>query len=108
LAKLIYLASPYTDPDPEVMEKRFNMIAGFAAWWMLRGYMVISPIIHNHPLKGLPPGFDFWHDYNRELLSRCDELWICKFPGWDFSAGITGETEIALELGKPIRYMEAS
>lgn len=38
-----------------------------------------------------------------ELLSLCDELWLCK--GWEKSKGCRLEKEFAKSIGVPIKYL---
>ena len=38
-----------------------------------------------------------------ELLSMCDELWLCR--GWEKSVGCRLEKEFAERTGVPIRYL---
>jgi hypothetical protein len=75
---LIYLACPYSDPDPAVMEKRFEAANMVALSLMIQGQHVFSPISHCHPLAqlgGLPRGWDFWKKYDSTMISRCEELY---------------------------------
>lgn len=106
---LIYLASPYSDPDPKVMESRFTVVCYLAAKLMRQGHLIFSPIAHTHPIAvcgELPRGWDFWERYDRAILSACRELWVAKLPGWDRSKGIAAEIGIAKELGLPIIYID--
>lgn len=103
----IYLACPYSDPDPAVREARFAAANRAAANMIRIGYLVFSPISHTHPicLAGeLPGDWGFWEAYDRTFIEWCDELWIVKIPGWEQSRGVDAERQIAWELGKPIRY----
>ena len=43
-------------------------------------------------------------EYCKELLSRCDELYLCK--GWEWSTGCKIERRYALSHGIPITYEE--
>ena len=105
---MIYLASPYTDPDPAVREERFRAVCRVAAELMRRGVLVLSPIAHSHPIAahGLPTTWDFWETMDREHLKRCDELVVLMLDGWETSRGVQAEIRIAQELGKPVRYLD--
>lgn len=108
-AGLIYLASPYTDPNPEVMERRFQLICLYAARLMAGGIHLYCPIAHTHPIAlagSLPRGWDFWEQYDRKLLAACTELWVVMLPGWDLSKGIAAEIKIAEELGLRVVYID--
>lgn len=103
---MIYLASPYSDPDPTVEARRFDDVCAAASDLMRKRFHVFSPIAHCHPiaLRGrLPTDYAYWSEYNREMLTACDEFWILTLPGWQESVGLKGETAIALQLGKPFR-----
>jgi nucleoside 2-deoxyribosyltransferase len=104
----IYLASPYSDPDPAIEEGRFQAACRKAAEIMEAGYVVFSPIAHGHPIARngkLPKDIDYWKETDQSFIEWADELWILMLPGWLGSKGILLETEIATRLGKPIKYI---
>jgi len=106
---LTYLASPYTDPDPEVEERRYKAVCLQASKMLKAGEFVFSPIAHCHPIAkagGLPGDFGFWIEYDRRMISACDSLAVFMLPGWDESTGIAGEIGIAKMKGIPIRYID--
>jgi nucleoside 2-deoxyribosyltransferase len=104
---MIYLASPYSHPDPAVREQRFRDVCRTAAALLQAGQAVFSPIAHSHPLveHGLPTDWAFWQRYDRELLARCDEVVVLMLDGWQESVGVQDEIRFAHELGKPVRYV---
>ncbi len=108
--RLTYLASPYTHPDPAVRQWRFEAACRLTATLMRAGQMVFSPVVHSHPLTryGLPKGWDFWRRYDRIHLERCSELAVLMLDGWRESKGVTAEINIAWELDKPVRYLDAA
>jgi len=106
---LVYLATPYTDDDPYIMEKRFRRASTAAARLMQIGLHVFSPISHTHPiasLGGLPRGWEYWRQYDLAILSCCARMIVYKQPGWDRSKGVASEIAIAQKLGIPVEYME--
>jgi uncharacterized protein DUF1937 len=106
---LIYLATPYNHPDPEVRAQRFNTACLIASHLMRMGIHLFCPIAHTHPISlagRLPSGWEYWKEYDHVMLRSCSELWVVKMDGWDMSEGIKGEIEIATELGLQIRYVE--
>jgi nucleoside 2-deoxyribosyltransferase len=108
---MIYLASPYSAPDPAVREQRFRDTCRATAALLQAGHAVFSPIAHSHALAehhGLPTDWTFWERTNREHLLRCDEVVVLLLDGWRSSAGVQAEIRIARELGKPIRLVEPS
>ena len=106
---MIYLATPYSDPDPAVMEERFDAACHCAGALMARGEIVFSPIAHTHPIAvrcALPRDWAFWRRYDMALLMAAGKLLIVRLPGWEESRGIAGEIEIAKALRIPIEYIE--
>lgn len=105
---MIYLATPYSHPDPAVMQQRFEEAARCVAVHMARDSRVLfSPIVHNHPIAvmyGLPRGWEFWENWDKQTIERCDELWVVKMEGYDTSKGITAEVVIAKDLNIPVTY----
>jgi hypothetical protein len=47
---VIYLACPYTDPDPAVRKARFDIATAVAADLIRGGRIVYSPITMTHPI----------------------------------------------------------
>jgi hypothetical protein len=106
---LVYLACPYSDPDPAVREERFQAANAEAARMMAAGMHVFSPISHTHPIAlagNLPLGWDFWESYDRTILQCCSRVVVLKLDGWSQSNGVLAEIELAVELGLPIEYRE--
>jgi hypothetical protein len=106
--KLIYLASPYSDPCPAVREDRFLHICSVAAKLMRAGYFVLSPIAHCHAIDAwdvTSGGWGYWAEYDKRLMQSCDEVWVCCMQGWRDSIGVRAEIQIAGELCLPVRYI---
>lgn len=106
--ELIYLASPYNHPDSDVRKERFCEMVKITTRLMKRGWIVHSPIVHNHPiavLGALPRGWEYWERFDRAILSRCTEMVIVTLDGWEQSVGIKGEVEIARGIPIPILLM---
>lgn len=104
---MIYLASPYSHPDPAVREFRFREACRAAAKFMRCGQPVFSPIAHGHCIctYGLPTDWRFWEPFDRRQLERCDEVVVLMLDGWQESVGVQAEIRIAGEYGKPVRYV---
>lgn len=105
---IIYLASPYTHPDPEVKEERVRQICAIAGRLMRQGLHVFSPISHTHAIAkcaDLPGTYEFWEEYDRKFLSVCGELWVATIDGWEESKGVQAEIAIARQLNIPVRYI---
>lgn len=104
---LVYLACPYTHPDPAVRKTRFRAANQAAAILMAAGVHVFSPITHTHPILlagDLPHGWDYWEEYDRAVMSACRALVVLQAEGWDLSEGVRAETAIAEQLGLPCYF----
>lgn len=106
---MIYLASPYSHPDPDVREQRYRDACRATAALLRAGLTVFSPIAHSHALveHGLPADWKFWERFDHAYLERCDLLVVLMLAGWKISVGVQAEIRIARELGKPVSYLEA-
>lgn len=105
---MIYLASPYSHPDPAVREERFHAACRATAALLRAGAVVFSPIVHSHPLVafGLPTAWAFWESIDCAHLERCAEVAVLILDGWEASVGVGEETRIAREWGKPVWFLE--
>ena len=104
---MIYLASPYSHPDPAVRKQRFCTACRVTAELLRAGQLVFSPIAHSHGIAehNLPCTWSFWEPFDRWFLERCDELVVLMLDGWQESVGVQAEIQLAHALGKPVRYI---
>ena len=108
---MIYLASPYTHDDRAVEQQRYEAARAATAHLLNQGRLVISPIVHSHPVAeahNLPDDFRFWRRQSIDLLERCDELWVLMLGGWRESEGVRAEIEHACNLDMPVHHMRPS
>lgn len=104
---MVYLAGPYSHPDPKVVEERYNKHIEYLAKLLQAGLVVFSPIAHWHVVAHnytLPKTWDFWRTLDLAILARCDSLIVLQLPGWKESVGTTAEIEFAKLNDKPIEY----
>lgn len=107
----IYLSTPYSHESPNMRYRRFQDANRVAAKLMLDGNVVFSPISHSHPISICMDNSidgDFWLRQDLPFLRWADEMVVIKQPGWEESAGVQAEIEMANELSLPIRYLEAT
>jgi hypothetical protein len=106
----IYLASPYSHPDPDIMESRFEAVAIATAYLMdIEGSVVYSPIVHSHIVAKYLDNFldhEFWLTQDRSHISTCDKLIVYKLEGWDKSFGVSWEIGLCNGLGIIVEYLE--
>ena len=106
---MIYLANPYSDPDMNVVERRYRAVRKTFARLTNEGYIVFSPILMAHDAAiehGLPTDAAYWSRHNTAFLRRCQSLYVLKLPGWESSTGLRFELKLAQELLLPIVYLE--
>lgn len=106
---LVYLAAPYSHPDPAVREARFQAANRAAGAMMAEGLHVFSPISHTHPIAlccDLPLGWDYWEAFDRAILSRCSSVVVLRLDGWKESTGVRHEMAIAAELDLPVSFRD--
>lgn len=103
-----YLASPYSNPDPDIKEHRYREALRCLAHYTKIGFVIFSPIVHSYPIEihhSLPGDWEFWKKFDHDFISNSDELWILLIDGWAASIGIRQEIVIALKLNKPVRFV---
>lgn len=100
-----YLASPYSDPDPEVREFRANEANLIAGFLLQNGIYVHQPIWSTHriaTLLELPGDHLFWLRFNKAFIDPSVGMIMCDLNGWKTSKGCQQEIEYVRSLGKPI------
>ena len=103
---LIYLASPWSHPDPAVRERRYLQARQATAAIIRAGKPVFSPVVYSYHLAedgGLPGDWGFWQEFDEALISRCSFLWVLTLDGWRESKGVAAEIDLAARLNKPMR-----
>src|SRR2546428_10466425 len=73
--EIVYLACPYTDPDPEIRKHRFNCVTMVAAHLIGQGLIVYSPLTITHPIdlvlarEGETLGSDYWVRFDEAFMA---------------------------------------
>ncbi len=99
----IYLASPYSHPDPGVVENRYQSVMAYTALLLIKKQWVYSPIVHCHEMAKkhkLPTDAAYWQDYNETMLRAADELYVLMLHKWQNSVGVRMELEFWENLGR--------
>lgn len=110
--KVVYLACPYTDPNPAVRKARFEVATVVAADLIRAGNIVYSPITMTHPIdmvlagESNTLGSDYWVAFDEAFMDMCSEMVVIRLAGWDRSSGIRREIAYFTDHKKPIRYMD--
>lgn len=105
---VIYLASPYSDPDPAIREARYQAVCKYAAKLMSEGLNVFSPIAHCHGIAkyGLPTDWEYWQSVDREWIGMSNRLVVLMLPGWLESKGVNAETLLARDMGLDVEFVD--
>lgn len=104
--KLYYLASPYTHTDPAIKKLRAEAVTESAVDLLKHGVFVFAPISYNEPWEkyNLPGDWNFWSEFDKTFVSRCDGVIVLMLDGWDKSVGVTAEIDFAKNIGLPVYY----
>lgn len=105
---LIYLATPYSHPDPLVMEQRFQMACRIASRLMEKNIVVYSPIAHCHPIAQiakLPTDWDYWKRFDKTMIHLSAAVVVVMAPGWGESKGVKAEIILATQLKKQLFFI---
>jgi hypothetical protein len=105
----IFLASPYTHKDKEVMASRYEAALAASAKLIKEGNIVFSPIVHSHPIAvvyDLPKDYKFWQAYtNSFILQWAEAFSILCLQDWEDSVGIGDESILARKVGLPFSFI---
>lgn len=91
---LIYLASPYSDPDPAVMARRAACVIAVTARLLKEGKHVFSPIAYSHQFAtehGMGTDWETWKEFGTAMMNMFGRLAILRIPGWEQSEGLNAE-----------------
>lgn len=105
---MFYLATPYTDSDPDIVEKRFSVITQITAELMNHGHIIFSPVTHGHPIACAGADkvhYATWLMHGLKILHSCDKLLVAELPGWDKSTGVLAEMQYARNFGICIEHL---
>ncbi len=110
--KLIYLASPFSNPSKEIMNNREEVVTAIAAGLTERyGYAMFLPITQSAPMERVNPNlkgdFEQWKSIDLFMIKeKCDELWVVLMEGWRESIGVTAEIKAAEEAMIPVKFYD--
>lgn len=105
---MIYVACPYNDTDPDVVQYRMDVFADIMCQMLLNDMVPVSPLLNHFVIEDrkVPLDWQFWTKYSFTLLHKCSELHVLCLEGWDSSEGVLAEIALAQNLGLPITYIE--
>lgn len=105
---MIYLASPYSDPDPAVMLERYQQAMEYCVYAATeRNDIIYSPIMHWHVAAhqyNLPTDAKFWQHQNESVILHCSSIRVLMLDGWRGSKGVQMEIDFAAKRLIPVHY----
>lgn len=106
---MIYIASPYSHPDPFMRTLRYRQVHKYTRLCMDKGETVFSPIVYGHEFTrdndtAIP--YQYWSEFNHQIILGCKLLRVLKLEGYKNSMGIAGEIAFATAHGIPVEEVE--
>ncbi|SDZ12695.1 DUF1937 family protein [Pseudomonas sp. NFIX28] len=104
----IFLACPYSHPEPAVVSQRFEQCNQVAAQILEAGHAVFSQVSMSHPINLCFNGKDsasigkLWAPVDALYMAMMDELIVLDLPGWKDSGGIKREIEVFESSGRRV------
>lgn len=99
----IYLASPLTDPNPNIMLGRYYAVVRAAAFIKSKGFSTFCPVAHGYTFtkfdNKIQHTWATWKTEDAAILSVCRMFIVLKLPGWDESIGLKAEWALAEKMG---------
>ena len=90
MLNILYIACPYTDPDPFVRQKRAELSMEVAALYVRQGKIVYNPLASHYMDEQIPeadkPDHEFWMNFNAPFMEICSEMIIIRTEGWERSS----------------------
>lgn len=105
MTQLIYLASPFTHPDPMVRARRVEEARQATIELLRKKLAIFSPILYTSTIPDAPIPFEAWTFFNDAMIARCHKLWVLNIDGWYESRGVDHELFVAKLHGLPTRLL---
>ena len=103
---LTYVASPYWDPDPEVIRARRRQALEATIRLVNQRITAFCPVVYTSELHLAGAHGENWYDFDLTFLARAERMVVLKIPGWDKSRGILIEIGFAKARGIPVYGMD--
>jgi hypothetical protein len=109
---MIFVSSPYSNPDPFLQRNNFLLVEEFVAKQIKEHNLIVfSPIVYAHEMAirhRLGTDAFFWQTFNTEMLRWSECLFSLQLPGWKESKGVALEFKLAKILNIPIVEFDAN
>ena len=107
---IVFVSSPYTHDDKEVLEQRVRDVTKYSAHLLNRSVQAFSPIVYGHVVAvahDLPGDWQFWQAFCETYLSRSAVMHVLCLDGWKQSTGIGGEIAFCEANSIPYVFINA-
>jgi len=101
LKLLVYVAGPYSNNDPLIVEENIQKHRDVAMWCIRHKIFYFCPVMNTVYFDDLEPK-EFFLDMDIRIAWTCDALLL--LPGWEQSEGATREYHFFARANKPIFY----
>lgn len=101
---MIYIASPYSSPIPQLVKIRVEAVTQFTDQLIREGHVAFSPIVYCHPIAqriGKGTTARDWMVFNMGMLRLCETAYFLRLPGWELSTGMGIERKMCRLLSIP-------
>jgi hypothetical protein len=103
----VYLAGPYSSPEPEIRENRYRTLTTIAGALLERRITVYSPITEGHAIirdgrANLSGDWNYWQEHDTEMIGYCRVFVQCMLSGHEHSIGLAAELKIAAANNMPV------
>jgi hypothetical protein len=108
---IVYLACPYTHPDPAVRLGRYKLATRAAAYIAMNGLIVYSPITMTHPMdlimggQTATLGSNYWIEFDTAFMEVCSRIIVLTLDGWKESNGVQREIAFFTKKKRKITYL---
>lgn len=111
MSSLVFIAIPYSHPDPAVKHERIKGVAQMIVKMLQQGIFAFSPITYGIALiqnsgSNLLDDWKTWEKACKEYMKGCSKMYVINLPGWELSSGVKGEIEEAKNQGKQVDLIE--
>ena len=105
---MIYISSPYSDPDKQIMQYRYKEVLEFMRFLIRQKTSPISVVAMCHPLQLKGTDQAFWKAYYTPILEASEKVAVLMLSGWQSSTGVLDELDTARTLNKSIDFYSIS
>ena len=105
---MIYIASPYSHPNPFVVQQRVTAVREYAAKLIMRGECAFSPIVYAHEMAlahGMGTDAKTWAVFNDKMVQAAKAMHVLMLEGYGESLGVQHEIRYAEYLSLPTTFV---